>query len=177
MTKKSKGKEFTKQEIAFINAIAEGRKVKESCDNAGISRTTGWSWKKRPEIKEAIAEATEAILSKTREEELSSSESESSISTSAIRTFKAEHTKVILPAIARQMEEATSTALATYVQIMEHGKYDRDKIAAADRIIKLAGITEQYIETLQAENTSSRKGLSEETVKQIYKNVLGVDME
>ncbi|HEY9598468.1 MAG TPA: hypothetical protein V6D33_12440 [Cyanophyceae cyanobacterium] len=161
MGKRPTQRQLTDAEEQFVTAIASGVSISEICRVINITRQTGHNWLKRPEIKDAVDRATRA-----REEER----------VQVVREYQSTRTQVMLTEIDAKVKGAVPDAIDTYIKIMREGRSDKDKIAAADRIIKLAGITEEQVSRVShgTERSVSKQGLSEDVADQIRRNILGV---
>jgi phage terminase small subunit len=161
MPKPKPPKCLTKAEERFVEVLAQSNNMTQACEVANISRKTGYSWKIRPEIAKAIADLEEA----KRETRIR-----------VVEEYQATRTKVVLTEIDDKLKTSAGRAVEVLIEIMEGGKRDADRIAACDRIIKLAGITEQQVISHGSERSTSTKGLSQKVAASIWE-ALGVKTE
>jgi hypothetical protein len=152
-------KGLTEEEERFVDAIADGANHSQACKVANIARNTGYKFLTRRHVKEGL----EARLRAREETSLRVKEE-----------FQATRTRVVLTEIDEKLKEASTEAVDVLISIMKNGKRDADRIAACDRVIKLAGITEHQTIARNTEKTSSRRGLSKEAAEEIRRNILGI---
>jgi hypothetical protein len=150
---------LTDQEEAFVSSIARGESISEAARIAGIARNTGRAWLKRGKISDAIAYEKDA-----REE----------TRVKVTQQYQATRTQVILTEVDEKLKVAAVKAVDVIIDIMKNGKRDVDRLAACDRVIKLAGITEKQTIAQGTERITTPRGLSEEMADSIRKRILGI---
>ncbi|HEY9610516.1 terminase small subunit [Allocoleopsis sp.] len=152
---------LSEDEEKFVAALTDGGNHTQACKVANISRGTGYKFLGRPHVQDAIASRLRA-----REE----------TSIQVKEEFRATRTRVIFTEIDEKLKNAAVDAVDTIIDIMKNGKRDVDKLAACDRVIKLAGITESQTKTIAhgSERMTSQRGLSEEMADSIRKRILGI---
>lgn len=152
---------LTEQEEVFAGMIARGQSISEASRQAGVARNTGRAWMKRNKIISAI-ENEKAAREDTR--------------IRITEQYQATRTQVVLTEVDEKLKHAAVKAVDTIIDIMKNGKRDADRLAACDRVIKLAGITESQTKTIAhgTERVTSQRGLSEEMADSIRKRILGV---
>ena len=153
-------KGITERQERFVLAIASGSSIGQACAAVNVCQNTGSNWMKNPLVQMALADAK---LGQQKARVTASME------------FQTERLRCTIPKISEQLDQAASEAVDTYIEVMRNAKKDADRIAAADRIIKLSGVAEtQRMTQGEARTEDIRQGLTKEAADLIRRQILGI---
>jgi hypothetical protein len=156
-------KGLSERQDRFVLAIASGSSIAQACAAVNVCPNTGSNWMKLPLVQMALADARLG---------------QQQARVSSIREFQVERLRCTIPKISEQLDRAAVEAVDTYIEVMRNGKRDSDRIAAADRIVKLSGISEVQKTTQGHERSEEvRQGLTKEAADLIRRQILGIPAE
>lgn len=143
------------RELKLVNILLGGASISAAAEKLGVNRRTIHRWLEKPNVKDALDQAQNKRKSAFVESQSAAVE-------------------VLVEGIGDKVAELLPNAIEVYGEIIRGDYRPQDKIAAADRIVKLSGVLEAKPQTEAQPVTEASKGLSPEQADEVRRQILGI---
>lgn len=150
-------------QLRVIEELANGSSIIAAAKRAGVSEQSIHLWKKKPEFREALQNAKEAVeQGRVR----------------VIESIAAERTKTFFPDINSKLQKGGIDAIDFLIEVLNNPEVrTRDRLDCARELLRISGVIESQkilIQSQSIEPGSRRKGISPQTASEIRRKILGI---